>query len=220
MKRTRNVIMGFVGFALLIVAGLAASTLVTSNQYPTRRTAQVRFTLPDEFGEVRKILIRTGGTKQIIVMAGDNEYLEEKWSTLGGGLESLNPFDPKWRLEMNGTLKVRSRDEYVERPVVQLKQGVKITQDEVNSFVDLVEGSERLLDYELTTKFKRDDKQKNTQVELQLTQEILTHAPWFAHWVADRRVYASAAKALGNQERAIKKLIADNRDKKFPLLQK
>ena len=41
MKRTRNVIMGFAGFALLIVAALAASTLVTSNQYPTRQTAHV-----------------------------------------------------------------------------------------------------------------------------------------------------------------------------------
>jgi hypothetical protein len=218
MKRSRNIIMGVVGLVVLIGLALAASMLVVSNEYPTRQTAEVTFSLADDFTEVRKILVRTGATKQIIIMAGDNEFLEEQWTSLGGGLDSLKIWDPGWRLEMNGLLKLRSRDEYIGRPEVLLTQAVKVTPDEVLSDVDLKEGSERLLDYEMITHFLRDEKQKNTRVELRLTQEILTTAPWFARGIADRRVHASAMRALQNQKRAILKLIADNRGKGWLLL--
>jgi hypothetical protein len=47
-------------------------------------------------------------------------------------------------------------------------------------------------------------------VDLALTQEILTDAPWFAHGIADRRVLASVERTLANQETAIRKVIAEN----------
>ncbi len=207
--------MGVLG---LVVLALLASALVLPSQYPTEQTAVLSFSLPDDFTEVRKILVRTDGTKQIIIMAGDNEFIEQEWTTVGGGLDSLKFWDPAWRLEFQGKLKVRSRDEYVGKPIVTLTQTVKITPDEVLSQTDMDEGSERLLEYIMTTRFARDEKEKNTLVELRLTQEILTSAPWFAHWIADNRVHASAARALANQQRAILKLIAENRDKNWLLL--
>ncbi len=213
MKRKRsNLLMGIAGLLLLLAIGLAASTLVVSNKYPTEQTAVVTFHLPDDFTRVRRILVRTEATKQIITMAGDSKFVEESWSSVGGGLDSINILKD-WRLELHGTLKVQSLDEYVGKPLVDLTQDVKITPDEVFSKTDQIKPSDRLLDYKMTTRFARDEKEKNTVVELTLTQKILTTAPWFAHRIADRRVYQSAHRALENQKTAIIKLIDENRDK-------
>ena len=59
----------------------------------------------------------------------------------------------------------------------------------------------------MTTSFDRDDATNESKVHLELTQEILTHAPWFAHGIADRRVRESAERTLANQESAIRKLL-------------
>jgi hypothetical protein len=71
----------------------------------------------------------------------------------------------------------------------------------------------------MKTRFDRDPKTGNAVVTLELTQEIMTDAPWFAHWVADRRVHASAERTLANQENAIRQLIDENKNKIpiFPL---
>ncbi|MGD9721727.1 MAG: hypothetical protein AB7O59_05430 [Pirellulales bacterium] len=212
MTRPRKIVMGIFGLVLLAILGLVASTLVISNDYPTAQTMEVTFRLPEEFTQVRNILMRTDATRQITTLAGDNDFLEEEWTKLGGGLDSLRLWKD-WRLELRANLKVRSRDDYIERPEVTLKQVVNIKNDEVISTIVLDQGSKRLRQYELVTHYERDDQAKNTLVRLRLTQEILTTAPWFAHWIADNRVRASAQRQLANQERAIKQLIADNHDK-------
>lgn len=193
--------------AFLAVTILAISTLVISNQYPTEQTATVEFHLPDDFTETRKILVRTGATKQIITMAGDNKFIAAQWSSVGG---AFNPFKPL-RLELHGTMKVQSNDEYVGKPIVELTQDTRIAVDEVHSHAKMVNAGDRLLDYDLVTHFVRDEENENTLVQLKLTQKVLTTAPWFAHRVADRRVFASAHSALLNQKKAIIKLMDENR---------
>ena len=82
----------------------------------------------------------------------------------------------------------------------------------------LIEGSERLLDYAMTTQLMREA--DHTRINLKLMQEIKTHAPWFAHGIANRRVRASAASALEKQEAAMIRHIEENQDKGeglFPL---
>ena len=83
----------------------------------------------------------------------------------------------------------------------------------LQSDTQLVEGSGRLLGYAMTTRLERED--NHTRVTLKLTQEINTDAPWFAHRIADRRVRASAERTLSNQEKAMRQLIEDNRDKQW-----
>jgi len=192
---------------MIAALALLASTFLVSNQYPTEQTATVSFQLPDDFSSVQRILIATGATKQIITMAGDSEFLEERWSKVGG---SFNPFKPM-RLELHGTMKVQSKDEYVGRPVVDLEQDVRITADEVHSQAIMIAPDERLLNYDLLTHFHRDDERGKTRVDLRLSQKILTKAPWFAHGIADRRVHASAERALLNQKAAIIELIEKHR---------
>jgi hypothetical protein len=74
------------------------------------------------------------------------------------------------------------------------------------------------LGYEMTVWFFREKPGEKTRVEQRLSQTILTEAPWFGRWVADRRVRASAERALANQERAIRTVIEENRDQKWLLL--
>ena len=203
---TRKLLITAFALLLIVAVVLGISMLVISNQYPTTQTAVVTFELPDEFRSVRRILIATGATKQIITMAGDNQFLEEKWSNVGG---AFNPFKPM-RLEIQGTMKVQSNDEYVGKPIVHLSQTTRITADEVHSHAKMIKPDVRLLDYDLVTHFRKGEAD-NTLVELTLTQRVLTTAPWFAHRVADRRVLESAERALGNQKRAILKLMDENR---------
>jgi hypothetical protein len=206
------------GLFVLCVLALAASGWLLPRQYATVQTVENSFTLDDDFSKVRKILVRTNALKQIITMTGESEFIEQKWKNVGGGLDSLRPLSLAWNLEIDGTLKVRTLDPYVGQNEVMLAQVVKIDSDQLVSDIKLTEGSERLLDYEMTVGFFREKESGKTRVEQRLKQEILTDAPWFAHWIADRRVRASTERAVVNQERAIRTVIEENRDQRWLLL--
>jgi hypothetical protein len=208
--------------AVAVVLGLAIG-----GEYTTKQTATRNFTIEDDFTNVRKIMVRTNAAKEIVTMGGDSEFVDQRWQDadidpgdedIGKALlQSVLSTDPDWKLELDGTLKVRTLGEYIGRNVVTLKQHVEIVPDRIESQVKLLEGSERLLDYSMSTRLSREGQQ--TKVELELTQQIKTNAPWFAHGIADRRVRASADRALSNQESAMRRLIEENADKAglFPL---
>ena len=212
---------------LALLALLVAAVVVGffwRGDYPTTQTARRSFTIDEDFTTVRKILVRTNGAKQIVTMGGDSEFVDQKWSDAGVELGELKLLDPKWKLELHGTLRVRTKDEYVGQQVVSLAQDVVIEPDFLDSKTKLTEPSERLKDYAMTTRFERvpttpETDKPTSKIDLSLTQEILTSAPWWAHRIADRRVRASAERTLANQEAAIRKLIAENKDKAgiFPL---
>ena len=215
-----------VGVPLLIVLVVFLSGLVFRG-YTTEQTASRTFAIEEDFTKVRKIMVRTNAAKEIVTMGGDSEFVEQQWSeaainaagdNLGQALlQTVISSEPDWKIELKGTLQVRTLDEYIGQNVVKLEQDVEIVPDKIESHVKLLEGSERLVGYGMVTRLSRDGEQ--TKVELELTQQIKTTAPWFAHGIADRRVHASAARALENQEAATRQLIEENADKAglFPL---
>ena len=217
----------WVSVLLTILAVAVVLGLVIGGEYTTKQTATRSFTIEDDFTTVRKIMVRTNAAKEIVTMGGDSEFVDQRWQDadidpgdedIGKALlQSVLSTDPDWKLELVGTLKVRTLGEYIGRNVVTLKQHVEIVPDRIESQVELLEGSERLLDYSMSTRLSREGQQ--TKVELELTQQIKTNAPWFAHGIADRRVRASADRALSNQESAMRRLIEENADKAglFPL---
>jgi hypothetical protein len=229
-RRTRRIAFTVLGVVVLVLVG----SLLFGRNYATTQTAKRTFTLDKNFTEVRSILVQTDGTKQIIAMAGDSEFVDQKWTAVGldptknesegatraqGASGGLIKRLLESTIHLHGDLRVHSLDDYIGRPEVELKQDVELSFDQINSTVDLAKETARLKRYKMTTHFGRDAADKGTVVELSLTQEILTDAPWFAHRVADRRVRASAERALSNQETAIRKLIDENKDKIpiFPL---
>ena len=225
MKRSRKI-----GISLCILVPLlafVASIFLLPNEYPTEQSAELKFVIEEDFTKVRKIMVRTNAAKEIITMGGGSEFVEQKWS--GGSvdpgekdfgkmlLKNVLSSDPNWKLVLDGKLKVKTLDEYVGQHVVTLDQHVEIVPDHLQSDTNLVKGSERLLQYEMMTRLEREE--DHTLVTLTLKQEIKTHAPWFAHGIADRRVRESVEKTLANQEVAMRQLIEDNKDKSwvFPL---
>lgn len=213
-----------VGGIALVVALFAASWVLTIG-YVSRQTVERSFVVDVDFTRVRKIMVRTNASQQIITMGGTSEFVEQKWE--GGSvqaegnnvaealLKSVFSQDPGWSLNLNGILKVRTLDDYVGHEVVTLRQKVVIDPNFIDSQSKLIEGSERLLDYGLTTRMEREE--DHTLITLTLTQAIKTHAPWFAHGIADRRVRESASRSLEKQEGAMIKLINDNKDKDWLL---
>lgn len=212
---------------VLILLGVFLSGFVVRGDYTTEQTARREFTIDEDFTKVRKIMVRTNASKEIVTMGGDSEFVDQQWQEAAVNaagenvgealLQTLLSDDPDWRLELDGTLRVRTLDRYVGQNVITLEQHVEIVPDKIESQTKLLEGSERLRNYAMLTRLTRDGDQ--TKVELELTQEIRTHAPWYAHGIADRRVLASAKRALKNQEAAMKELIEQNQDKAgiFPL---
>jgi len=225
MMTSRKAKLGYLvaGMVLLFVA----SVFILPREYPTRQSATRSFVIKEDFTKVRKIMVRTNAAKQIVTMGGGSEFVEQKWrdgSAKPGGkdlgealLRGVLSGNPDWQLELHGTLKVRTLDDYVGTNVVTLQQDVEIVPDHIQSDTKLIEGSERLLDYAMTTRLEREE--DHTRVTLKLAQEIKTDAPWFAHGIADRRVLASVEKTLANQEDSMRQLIEANRDKNwlFPL---
>jgi hypothetical protein len=212
---------------IVAVVGLFALSWVLTQGYNSRQTVERSFVIDLDFTKVRKIMVRTNAAKEIITMGGTSEFVDQKWS--GGSLQaegdsfgeallkSVFSPDPGWQINLEGDLKVRTLDEYVGREVVTLRQNVTINPDFINSATKLVEGSPRLLDYEMTTRLEREE--NHTRVTLRLSQEIRTHAPWFAHRIANKRVAASAENALIRQQSAMTRLIDENKDQAwlFPL---
>ena len=219
--RLRRKTIGFLLGVLATLAGVIVLSLVLNREYPSTQTARRSFTIDQDFTDIRKILVRNDAAKQIVAMGGGSEFLSQDWRTIG--FESDRPLDelinPNWRVQLHGTLRVRTKDEYVGEHNIELGQDVEIKPDFLNSEVHLKGPAERLKQYNMKTRFHRDEQTGKAKVDLELTQEILTDAPWFAHGIADRRVRESAEKTLANQERAIRQLIAENKDNipVFPL---
>ncbi len=209
---------------VVLVAAFAASSVLTG-EYVSEQTVERTFTIDHDFTKVRKIMVRTKAAQEIITMGGTSEFVDQKWE--GGSVDIpgenivealftsvLSP-DPGWEFKLKGILKVRTLDDYVGREVVSLRQDVHVTPDLINSKTNLIEGSERLLDYAMTTRLEREE--NHTRVTLSLMQKIKTHAPWFAHGIANRRVRASAANSVEKQQAAMIKLIEDNKDQTWLL---
>jgi len=209
------------------VLAFVASIFILPNEYPTEQEVTLSFVIEEDFTKVRKIMVRTDAAKEIITMGGGSEFVEQHWT--GGDVDpgekdlgkllvkNLLSNNPTWKIVLDGTLQVRTLDEYVGKNVVTLEQHVEIVPDHLQSDTNLLEGSERLLGYEMMTRLEREE--DHTLVTLKLMQEIKTHAPWFAHGIADRRVRESVELTLANQETAMRKLIEENSDQAglFPL---
>jgi hypothetical protein len=209
--RIRRKTVGFILGVLTTLGIVLALSLVFGREYPSRQTARRSFVIEQDFTDVRKILVRNDSAKQIVTMGGGSEYIDQEWTAVGGQLDAIQLL-ADWKLELHGTLHVRTKDDYIGEHKIALSQDVKIEPDFLHSETHLKEPAERLKQYDMKTHFDRDKETGKAKVTLELTQEILTHAPWFAHGIADRRVRESAERTLANQEAAIRQLIAANID--------
>lgn len=203
-----------IGLVLLLVAATCAGGVwyfIQKGGYVSRQTVARNFTIDTPFNTVRKVLVRKDGAKQIVTLGGGSEFISQEWDDTDFQLKSLRLRDPDYEINLTGTLTVRTLDDYIGQHIVTLSQQAKVTPTLVDSTAKLQQGTDRLLDYVMTTQFSQ-NAEGTTDVELGLTQEIRTHAPPFFSERADAEVKASAETALENQERAVRQFIDENKD--------
>jgi hypothetical protein len=226
------------GIAVALFIALAGVVL-WPQEHLVRRTARETFYIDMPFEEVRKILVRSEATDDILALGDMGELKEYTWTKRGLGLESLNIFNPlatkpasseggfslagvnlfnpDWRIHAEAVMKVQTSDEeYVGSHLITLTQDVDIEQEFLESTILLAEGTERLRDYENRTRFSPDG--ERTKVETSLTLSILVSAPNFLREHANRRVQANAAGKLETQKAGIHHVIDENKGKPLPLI--
>ncbi len=199
-----------VGMLFVFVSVPIIYGLLFPGQKLVKAQAEREFIIDENFTDVRKILVRKDVAKDIIALGGDSEFVEQQWSAVGGDVNPTSIFDLGWRLELHGILKVRILDDYIGKHVVPMDQKVEITVDLVDSRSVLEQGTDRLLAYDMVTRFSRTADNK-TRVQLKLMQEINAEAPWFAGAIAQNIVNESVQRSLANQERGIRQVIEDNK---------
>jgi hypothetical protein len=211
----RNQLKLAVGLAGLLLAILAAVVL-WPRDFLVRQTARETFYIDLPFETVRKILVRTRATEEIMAQGETGELKAFTWSQPPSiGLASFNLFDFEWNVQAKAALEVQTVDEeYVGSHLITLTQDVDIQRDYLNSAILLDQGSPRLRDYENITRFTPHGTQ--TKVETSLTLGILVTAPNFARGYAAGRVLANADRKVASQVKAIRNVVSAHKDK--PLL--
>ena len=194
---------------LLLLAAVAGYWLWPREEL-CAQIARNEFVIDEDFSKVRKILVRTKATEKIVALGESSEFVGEQQQ-----LEGIKFSDFKLSLGVAGELKVRTDDPYVGQHLITLDQDVELNLDRLVSQLSLAEGSDRLRGYDCRTEFGRDGEKTVVNCELKLT--IKTTAPRIAVGYANRRVKESAQAALDTQERAIRKVVEDNRHKKWIL---
>lgn len=212
----RNRLKLTIGIAVVLSVALAAVVL-WPRDFLILRTAEKTFYIDMPFEDVRKILVRTEATDQIMAQGDTGQLKEFEWTEPPAiGLASFNIFKPQWNIQATAMMKVQtSNEEYVGSHLITLKQDVDIQNDHLLSTVLLEEGSERLKEYKNITRFSPDG--TRTKIDASLTLGILVTAPNFVRSHAEGRVLANAESKLASQEAAIQNVVEENKNRPLVL---
>jgi hypothetical protein len=197
-----------------IAASLAAVTAVVAwpRSFPVRQTARETFYLDLPFDNVRKILVFSEATDDIVTLGGMGDLKEYTWVHRPDFAQIIGLFASKRGVQAQARMQLQTVDEeYVGSHLITLKQEVKVQSDSLHSTIQLEKSAERLHDYKNSTRFSPDG--TRTKVETSITLEIVVTAPNFAHRYAAGRVLASAQRKVASQIAAIRQVIETNKEK-------
>lgn len=200
--------------AAAVVVVLAAAVLWPC-EFPVRQTARELFYLDLPFEQVRRILVLTEATDDILTLGDTGDLKEYTWIERPSFLQLVSAVGSKLNLVAKATMKVQTvNEEYVGSHLITLNQNIDIRDDYLNSAIVLEKGTERLHGYQNITRFSRDG--TRTKVETSVTLGILVTAPSLARGYACGRLRANAENKVASQVRAIRQVIEANKDKRLP----
>jgi hypothetical protein len=200
------------GVVLAAMLTIVAAAVVWPRSLPVRQTARETFYLDLPFETVCRILLLSEATDDIVTLGGMGDLKEYELTQRPDWGQVIGLFASKRSLQAKATMQLQTVDEeYVGSHLITLKQDVDIHHDSLHSTIELEKGTDRLHDYENTTRFLPDG--ERTKVETAITLDILVTAPNFAHNYAVERVRANAERKVANQIGAIRQIIETNKDK-------
>ena len=199
----------------ILVAGLiilAAGLVLFAAILPVDVTSQAdhRFQLDVGMPRARKILVRTNAVKKIVAMA-DATLLDQQWQNMA--FESTGSLlKGNWHVTGEGRLSIDVNDDYLGKQSIQLNQTVDIKPDRLVSSNELLEPSKSIREYSSSLELTP-GADENAEFDLSLKIRVRTTAGLITRGIVQREIEAAAVKSLNQQEKVIRELVAQQRDK-------
>ena len=203
---TRNYLL----IAFIILAAAIAFLVVPTSKLEVTSEAQHRFELDVGMARARKILVRTDAVKKMVAMA-DATLLDQKWQNMS--FESDGPLlKADWHVSGKGQLSIEINDAYLGEQSIKLDQTVDVRPNRLYSTNKLVEPSKSIHEYDSTLELTP-NADENGVVDTTLKITVHTTANLLTRSYVEKEIKAAAGRSLDQQEKAIRELIAEQRDK-------
>ena len=196
--------------AALIVVGVIAILLLPQQPLTVGSSATSSFVIDVPMQRVRKILVRTNAVKKIVAMA-DAKVQDQKWLKMKFDADR-RLLDRDWQLDGTGELVVQINDAYLGQHDITLQQSVDIAPTRLHSTntTDGPQGPVQKYESEFTLVESENGKAK---FDLSLNLEIQTTANLLTRSRVESEIKAAAARSLEKQEKAIREVVDEQKDK-------
>ncbi len=202
MKRWHKIV-AIVALALLAV-GLFIYSAV-GNHYVVEMSRSHSFTIDMPFVPLRKILVQTNASREIINAGEHSKLLSIETRNREGHLNNILAPRKSWEGSEVRTLTLEIDDPYIGTRTAPFTQHVSVTPGSIHSVIQLDRTEGPLLGYTVTTHIGGNGNGGNgSKFDTTLEMKIDTPAPWFAHWLARSRVRSTMRRTLRAQEEQIK----------------
>ena len=206
MKRSHKVI-SIVAVSLLGVGLFLWSAI--GNHYVVAMSDSHSFTIDMPFVSLRKILVQTNASSEIINAGEHSRLISVKTRNREGHINNILAPRKSWEGSEVRDLTLEISDPYIGTRTAPFTQHVSITPGTIDSVIQLARNEGPLLGYNVTTHIggNANASQFNTTLEM----KIDTPAPWFAHWFARMRVRSTMRRTLRAQEEEIRAAVEKHR---------
>ena len=206
MKRSHKVIsivaVSLLGFGLFLWSAIG-------NHYVVEMSDSHEFTIDMPFVSLRKILVQTNASSEIINAGEHSKLISIKTRNREAHLNNILAPRKSWEGSEVRDLTLEISDPYIGTRTAPFTQHVSVTPGSIDSVIQLARKEGPLLGYNVTTHIGGDGNasQFNTTLEM----KIDTPAPWFAHWFARSRVRSTMRRTLRAQEEEIRAAVEKHR---------
>ena len=206
MKRSHKVIsivaVSLLGFGLFLWSAIG-------NHYVVAMSDSHSFTIDMPFVSLRKILVQTNASSEIINAGEHSRLISVKTRNREAHLNNILAPRKSWEGSEVRDLTLEISDPYIGTRTAPFTQHVSVTPGTIDSVIKLASTEGPLLGYNVTTHIGGSGKasQFNTTLEM----KIDTPAPWFARWFARMRVRSTMRRTLRAQEEEIRAAVEKHR---------
>ena len=206
MKRSHKVI-SIVAVSLFGVGLFLWSAI--GNHYVVEMSRSHSFTIDMPFVSLRKILVQTDASSEIINAGEHSKLISIKTRNREAHLNNILAPRKSWEGSEVRDLTLEITDPYIGTRTAPFTQHVSVTPGSIHSVIKLNQPEGPLLGYNVTTHIggNANASQFNTTLEM----KIDTPAPWFAHWFARSRVRSTMRRTLRAQEEEIRAAVEKHR---------
>ena len=177
------------------------ATKVFGHRYVVDLSLSRSFTIEMPFVPLRKILVQTNASSEIINAGEHSKLISIKTRNREAHLNNILAPRKSWEGSEVRDLSLEITDPYIGTRNAPFTQHVSVTPGSIHSVIKLNQPEGPLLGYTVTTSIGGDG--KASKFETTLEMKIDTPSPWLTHWFARMRVRSTIRRTLRAQEAQI-----------------